>query len=108
MTRGMTYRTTSQSVPAGSKPRNYRDSDPIWFARTALLGKEGFAKEYQMKSYLTEASADSERRADLDFAGQAVVYLEKSGFGVDEVVACLVDEFDLDLDTARELAALAA
>jgi hypothetical protein len=61
-----------------------------------------------MKSYLTEASADSERRADLDFAGQAVVYLEKSGFGVDEVVACLVDEFDLDLDTARELAALAA
>jgi hypothetical protein len=45
---------------------------------------------------------------DLDFAGRAVIYLEKSGLDADEVVDCLMDEFDLDRDTAVELASLAA
>jgi hypothetical protein len=45
---------------------------------------------------------------DLDFAGRAVIYLEKSGLKVEEVVDCLMDEFDLDRDTAVELASLAA
>jgi hypothetical protein len=45
---------------------------------------------------------------DLAFAGRAVIYLEKSGLDVEEVVDCLMDEFDLDRDTAIELASLAA
>lgn len=45
---------------------------------------------------------------DLDFAGRAVIYLEKSGLDADEVVDCLMDEFDLDRKTAVELASLAA
>ncbi|MDP9144667.1 MAG: hypothetical protein M3N43_08210 [Actinomycetota bacterium] len=45
---------------------------------------------------------------DLEFAGRAVIYLEKSGLDADEVVDCLMDEFDLDRVTAVELASLAA
>ena len=46
--------------------------------------------------------------ADLDFASRAVIYLETNGLGIDEVVECLIDEFDLDRETAQELASLAA
>jgi hypothetical protein len=37
-----------------------------------------------------------------------VVYLEKRGLDEDEVVDCLMHEFDFDRETARELASLAA
>lgn len=46
--------------------------------------------------------------ADLDFASRAVIYLEKNGLDTDEVVECLIDEFELDRETAQELASLAA
>lgn len=46
--------------------------------------------------------------ADLDFASRAVIYLEKNGLEIDEVVECLIDEFELDRETAQELASLAA
>lgn len=46
--------------------------------------------------------------ADLDFASRAVIYLEKNGLDTDEVVECLIEEFELDRETAQELASLAA
>jgi hypothetical protein len=46
--------------------------------------------------------------ADLDFASRAVIYLVKNGLVIDEVVECLIDEFELDRETAQELASLAA
>lgn len=46
--------------------------------------------------------------ADLDFASRAVIYLEKNGLDTDEVVECLIDEFELDRETAQEMASLAA
>ena len=46
--------------------------------------------------------------ADLEFASRAVVYLEKKGLAHDEVVEALMDEFELDRDTARALATVAA
>jgi hypothetical protein len=46
--------------------------------------------------------------ADLDFASRAVIYLEKQGLDLEDVVDCLMDEFDLDHETAVALAALAA
>jgi hypothetical protein len=36
------------------------------------------------------------------------VYLEKKGLGFEEVIECLMDEFDLDRETARALASVAA
>ncbi len=59
-----------------------------------------------MSTHFPEMSTDKD--LDLGFAGRAVVYLEKSGLDADEVVDCLMDEFDLDRDTAVELASLAA
>lgn len=45
---------------------------------------------------------------DLELARGAVTYLATKGLDRRAVVACLVDEFDLDDATARELASLAA
>jgi len=59
-----------------------------------------------MSARFPEVLADNE--IDLDFASRAVVYLEKSGLQADEVVDCLMVEFDLDRETAVELASLAA
>jgi hypothetical protein len=64
-----------------------------------------------MRTYSPEATNQreySEYEADLDFATRAVVYLEKRGLDEDEVVDCLMHEFDFDRETARELASLAA
>ena len=55
-----------------------------------------------------QISTDGERQSDLEFATRAVVYLEKKGFGIEEVVEYLMEEFDLDRETARALAAVAA
>ena len=59
-----------------------------------------------MSARFPEVLADNE--IDLDFASRAVVYLEKSGLQAEEVVDCLMVEFDLDRETAVELASLAA
>ena len=52
--------------------------------------------------------ATDKRESDLEFASQAVVYLEKKGLGVDEVIDCLMEEFELDRDTARAIVSVAA
>lgn len=61
-----------------------------------------------MVSDTQQISTERERQSDLEFAAQAVVYLEKKGLHVDEVVDCLVSEFDLNRETARALVAVAA
>ena len=48
------------------------------------------------------------RNRDLELAGRAVVYLEKHGLDQEEVIRCLVEEFELDRETATAVAALAA
>ena len=52
--------------------------------------------------------ATDKRESDLEFASRAVVYLEKKGLGVDEVIDCLIEEFELDRETARAIASVAA
>lgn len=61
-----------------------------------------------MVTEIHKISTDKQRQFDLEFAAQAVIYLEKKGLGVEEVIQCLVDEFEIDRDTARALAAVAA
>ena len=61
-----------------------------------------------MITEIHKISTDSQRQSDLEFASRAVVYLEKMGLGHDEVVEALMDEFELDRDTARALATVAA
>ncbi|MEX1004512.1 MAG: hypothetical protein WD990_03980 [Acidimicrobiia bacterium] len=53
-------------------------------------------------------SFEEDRQHELEFAQRAVTYLETQGLDRPAVIACLVDEFDLDTATARELANLAA
>ncbi|HEX6146343.1 MAG TPA: hypothetical protein VF083_06145 [Acidimicrobiia bacterium] len=61
-----------------------------------------------MITEIHKVSTDSQRQSDLEFASRAVVYLEKKGLAHDEVVEALMDEFELDRDTARALATVAA
>lgn len=61
-----------------------------------------------MLTDINQISTDRERQSDLEFAARAVVYLEKKGLSVDEVIDYLIDEFDIDRDTARALVAIAA
>lgn len=61
-----------------------------------------------MTSEIQQISTDPERQSDLEFAARAVVYLEKNGLGEDEVIDCLVEEFDLDRETARTVVSIAA
>ena len=51
---------------------------------------------------------EDDREHDLELARGAVTYLSTKGLDRRAVVACLVDEFDLDDATAEELASLAA
>jgi hypothetical protein len=67
--------------------------------------------EMQRRSRMTVNSLEhmtNPEPADFDFASRAVIYLEKNGLEIDEVVECLIDEFELDRETAQELASLAA
>ena len=48
------------------------------------------------------------RPHDLAFAERAALYLERHGLDHDAVVRCLVDELELDVDTAEAVASLAA
>jgi hypothetical protein len=61
-----------------------------------------------MITEIPKVSTDGQRQSDLEFASRAVVYLEKKGLAHDEVVEALMDEFELDRDTARALATVAA
>ena len=61
-----------------------------------------------MSSDIHQISAERERQSDLEFARKAVDYLEKKGVGPEEVIDYLVEEFNLDRDTARAMAATAA
>ena len=61
-----------------------------------------------MSSDIHQISTERERQSDLEFARKAVEYLGKKGLGPEEVVDYLVEEFNLDRDTARALAARAA
>ena len=45
---------------------------------------------------------------ELDFAERAALYLEKQGLDHESVVQILIDELELDLETAEALADLAA
>lgn len=49
-----------------------------------------------------------DRAHDLEFAERAASYLERQGLDHRAVVQCLIDEFELDLETAEALADLAA
>jgi hypothetical protein len=48
------------------------------------------------------------RNRDLELAGRAVIYLEKHGLDRESVVRCLIEEFELDRETAKAVVALAA
>lgn len=61
-----------------------------------------------MSSDIHQISTERDRQSELEFARQAVEYLGKKGLGPEEVVEYLVEEFNLDRDTARALAARAA
>jgi hypothetical protein len=51
---------------------------------------------------------EEDRQHELELAQRAVTYLATQGLERRAVIACLVDEFDLDEATAEELASLAA
>jgi hypothetical protein len=61
-----------------------------------------------MITEIHQISTDTQRQSDLEFATRAVIYLEKKGLQYEEVIECLMDEFDLDRETARRLASIAA
>jgi hypothetical protein len=61
-----------------------------------------------MITEIHQVSTDTQRQSDMEFATRAVIYLEKKGLRTEEVVECLMDEFDLDRETARRLASIAA
>jgi hypothetical protein len=61
-----------------------------------------------MSSDIHQISTERDRQSELEFARQAVEYLGKKGLGPEEVIEYLVEEFNLDRDTARALAARAA
>ena len=61
-----------------------------------------------MSSDIHQISAERDRQSELEFATKAVEYLGKKGLGPEEVIDYLVEEFNLDRDTARALAARAA
>lgn len=61
-----------------------------------------------MITEIHQISTDTQRQSDLEFATRAVIYLEKKGLRTEEVIECLMDEFDLDRETARGLASIAA
>jgi hypothetical protein len=57
---------------------------------------------------ITDEWSLSDLERDMAFAARAALYLESQGLDHSAVVQCLIDEFDLDRDAARELALMAA
>lgn len=56
----------------------------------------------------TSPSRIPDLSADLAFAGRAALYLDKHGLDHQAVVQCLIEEFELDRETAEAVALLAA
>jgi len=56
----------------------------------------------------TEVATEEFDVAELQFASRAVLYLEKQGLDEEAVIKCLIEELELDRDTAEALAKLAA
>jgi hypothetical protein len=56
----------------------------------------------------TPSRTPADRSEDLAFAGRAAVYLDKQGLDHRAVVKCLIEEFELDQETAEAVASLAA
>ena len=46
--------------------------------------------------------------ADVEFAERAAIYLGKQGLDGNAIVRCLMEELDMDRDTAEAVASLAA
>lgn len=61
-----------------------------------------------MTQLLTRRVYEPNEVEDLAFAERAVVYLEKQGLDEKEIAQCLIDQLELDRDTAEALARLAA
>jgi len=58
-----------------------------------------------LRSAETPAPVEPE---DLAFAERAALYLDKQGLDYRAVVKCLIEEFELDRETAEAVASLAA
>jgi hypothetical protein len=61
-----------------------------------------------LRSTNTPSRTPADRSEDLAFAGRAAVYLDKQGLDHPAVVKCLIEEFELDRETAEAVASLAA
>lgn len=57
---------------------------------------------------ITKPMPRQDRAQDLALAERAARYLEQQGLERNAVVQCLIDEFELDRETAEALAGLAA
>lgn len=60
------------------------------------------------RSTMTPSRTPADRSEDLAFAERAAVYLDKQGLDHRAVVKCLIEEFELDRETAEAVASLAA
>ena len=60
------------------------------------------------RSTITPSRTSADRSEDLAFAGRAALYLDKQGLDHRAVVKCLIEEFELDRETAEAVASLAA
>jgi hypothetical protein len=57
---------------------------------------------------LSPSRIPADRSEDLAFAGRAALYLDRQGLDHRAVVKCLIEEFELDRETAEAVASLAA
>jgi hypothetical protein len=63
---------------------------------------------HTLRSTSSPSRTPADRSEDLAFAGRAAVYLDKQGLDHRAVVKCLIEEFELDRETAEAVASLAA
>jgi hypothetical protein len=61
-----------------------------------------------LRSTITPSRTWVDRSEELAFAERAAVYLDKQGLDHRAVVKCLIEEFELDRETAEAVASLAA
>lgn len=61
-----------------------------------------------VQSTRSSPTASVNRTRELAFAGRTALYLEKQGLDQEAVIQCLIDELELDRETAKALATLAA
>jgi hypothetical protein len=61
-----------------------------------------------LRSAKTPSLTPADRSEDLAFAERAALYLDKQGFDHRAVVKCLIEELELDRETAEAVASLAA